>query len=53
VKTALRGKKFQDVEEIKKKVTAELNAVPLKASAVSKNFCKDSQQTNSSWRRLL
>jgi hypothetical protein len=33
VKTALKGKRFQDVEDIKKNVTAELNAVPLEAFA--------------------
>jgi hypothetical protein len=33
VKTALDGKKFQDVEDIKKNVTAEINAFPLEASA--------------------
>jgi histone-lysine N-methyltransferase SETMAR len=31
VKTALKGKRFQDVEDIKKNVTAELNAVLLEA----------------------
>jgi hypothetical protein len=31
VKTALKGKRFQDVEDIKINVTAELNAVPLEA----------------------
>jgi hypothetical protein len=33
VKTALKGKKFHNVEYIKKNVTAELNAVPLGAFA--------------------
>jgi hypothetical protein len=33
VKTALKGKRFQDVEDIKKNVTAELNAVPMEAFA--------------------
>jgi hypothetical protein len=33
VKTALKGKMFQDVEDIKENVTAELNAVLLEASA--------------------
>jgi histone-lysine N-methyltransferase SETMAR len=33
VKTALKGKRFQDVENIKKNVTAELSAVPLEAFA--------------------
>jgi hypothetical protein len=33
VKTVLKGKRFQDVEDIKKNVTAELNAVPLEAFA--------------------
>jgi hypothetical protein len=32
-KTARRGKRLQDVEDIKKNVTAELNAVPLEAFA--------------------
>jgi hypothetical protein len=35
VKTALKGKRFQNVEDIKKNVTAELNAVPLEAFADS------------------
>jgi hypothetical protein len=33
VKTALKGKKFHDVGDIKKNVMAELNAVPLEAFA--------------------
>jgi hypothetical protein len=33
VKTALKGKRFQDAEDIKKNVTAELNALPLEAPA--------------------
>jgi epoxyqueuosine reductase QueG len=33
VKTALKGKRFQDAEDIKKKVKAELNAVSLEAFA--------------------
>jgi hypothetical protein len=33
VKTALQGKRFQDGEDIKKNVMAELNAVPLEAFA--------------------
>jgi hypothetical protein len=33
VKIALTGKRSQDVEDIKKNVTAELNAVPLEAFA--------------------
>jgi hypothetical protein len=33
VKTALNGKRFQDVEDIKKSVTAEVNAIPLEAFA--------------------
>jgi hypothetical protein len=33
VKTALKAKRFQNVEDIKKNVTAELNAVPLEAFA--------------------
>jgi hypothetical protein len=31
VKTSLKGKRFQDAENIKKKVKAELNTVPLEA----------------------
>jgi hypothetical protein len=31
VKTALKGKRFQDVEDVKKTMTAELNAVSLEA----------------------
>jgi histone-lysine N-methyltransferase SETMAR len=41
VKTALKGKRFQNVEDIKKNVTAELNALPLEAFAVFKNFLND------------
>jgi hypothetical protein len=33
VKTVLKGKRFQDVEDIKKNMTTELNAVPLEAFA--------------------
>jgi hypothetical protein len=33
VKSALKGKRFQDVEDIKKNVTAGLNAVPLESFA--------------------
>jgi hypothetical protein len=33
VKTVLKGKRFQDVEDIKKNVTAELNAAPLETFA--------------------
>jgi hypothetical protein len=33
VKTAFKGKRFQDVEDIKRNVMAELNAVPLEAFA--------------------
>jgi hypothetical protein len=33
VETALKGKRFQDVEDIKKNVTAELNTVPLEVFA--------------------
>jgi histone-lysine N-methyltransferase SETMAR len=33
VKSALEGKRFQDVEDIKKNVTPELNALPLEAFA--------------------
>jgi hypothetical protein len=32
VKIALKGKRFQDVEHIKKNVTTVMNAVPLEAS---------------------
>jgi hypothetical protein len=31
VKTVLRGKRFQDVEDIKKNVTAGLSALPFEA----------------------
>jgi hypothetical protein len=41
VKSAFRGKSFHDVEDVKKNVTDELNAVPLEAYALSKNFRKD------------
>jgi hypothetical protein len=42
VKTALKGKRFQDVEDIKKSVMAELNAVSLEAFADNfKNFLND------------
>jgi hypothetical protein len=34
VKTALTGKRFQYAEDIKKKVTAELNALPSEVFAV-------------------
>jgi hypothetical protein len=33
VTTALKGKRFQDAEDIKKNVTANLNALPLEAFA--------------------
>jgi hypothetical protein len=33
MKTALKGKRFQDVEDITKNVTVELNAVPLESFA--------------------
>jgi hypothetical protein len=33
IKTALKGTRFLDVEDIKKNVMAELNAVPLETSA--------------------
>jgi hypothetical protein len=33
VKTALKGKRFQDAEDIEKNVMAELNAVPLEVFA--------------------
>jgi hypothetical protein len=50
VETALKGKKFQDVEDIKKNVSAELNALPLEAFAgcFRKLFI---HQMYSSWRR--
>jgi hypothetical protein len=35
VKTALKGKKFQDVEDIKKNMMSKLNIVPLEAFADS------------------
>jgi hypothetical protein len=35
MKAALKGKRFQDVENIKKNVMAELNVVPLEAFADS------------------
>jgi hypothetical protein len=35
VKTALKGKTFQDAEDIKKNVTSELKAVPLEVFAYS------------------
>jgi hypothetical protein len=35
VKTALKGKRFQDVEDIKKNVISELKAVPFKVFADS------------------
>jgi histone-lysine N-methyltransferase SETMAR len=38
VKTALKGKRFEDVEDIKKNVTAEMNAIPL--GAISDCFQK-------------
>jgi hypothetical protein len=39
MKTAVKGKTFQDAEDIKKTETAELNAVPLEAFAdFSKTF---------------
>jgi hypothetical protein len=44
VKTALKGKRFQDVEDIKKNEKAELNAVPLEAFADS--FQKRFEQCN-------
>jgi RNA-splicing ligase RtcB len=33
MKTAFKGKRFQDVEDVKEHVTAELTAVPLEAFA--------------------
>jgi hypothetical protein len=44
VKTAFKGRRFQDVEGIKKNMTAELNAVPLEASVYS--FQKRFKQFN-------
>jgi transposase len=42
VKSALKGNRFQDVEDIKKNVAAELNAVPLEALlTVFKSFLDD------------
>jgi uncharacterized membrane protein YccF (DUF307 family) len=42
VKTALKGNRFQDVEDIKKNVTAELNAVIWRLLlTVFKNFLND------------
>jgi hypothetical protein len=38
LKTPVKGKRFQEVEDFQKNETAELNAVPLEASAVFKNF---------------
>jgi hypothetical protein len=35
VKTSIKGKRFRDVEDIKKNETAKLNAVPLEAFADS------------------
>jgi hypothetical protein len=54
VKTALKGKRFQDVEDIKKNVTAELNAVLLGAFAgcFQKPF-ERCEKMYSSRRRLL
>jgi hypothetical protein len=42
VKTAFKGKRFQDVEDIKKNVTAELNVIPLEAFAVLKKNVNNS-----------
>jgi hypothetical protein len=53
VRTTLKGKRSQDVEDIKKNVTVELNAVPLEAFAdCFRNFLK-MQQISSNRRRLL
>jgi hypothetical protein len=43
-KTTLKGKRFQDAEDIKKNVMTELNTVPLEAFADSfqKLFLNDS-----------
>jgi hypothetical protein len=42
VKTALKGKRFQGVEDNKKNVTAEMSAVPLEAFVdFFKNFLND------------
>jgi hypothetical protein len=43
VKTALKGKRFQDVEGIKIYLRVKLNAVSLEAFAVSKNVLNDSK----------
>jgi hypothetical protein len=37
-KTGHKGKRLQDVKDIEENVTAELNALPLEAFAVFKNF---------------
>jgi hypothetical protein len=42
VKTALKGKRFYDAEDVKKNVMAKLNAVLLEAFAIFKNFLYDS-----------
>jgi hypothetical protein len=44
VKTALKGKTFEDVEDIKKNVMAELNVIPLEAFADC--FLKRFEQCN-------
>jgi hypothetical protein len=44
VKTSVKGKRFQDVEDIKKNVTAELNAVP--SEAFADRFQKIFEQCN-------
>jgi hypothetical protein len=40
VTTALKGKTFRDVEDIKKSLTAKLNDVPLEPNDDFKNFLK-------------
>jgi hypothetical protein len=41
LKTVVKGKRFQDVEDTDKTAKAELNAVPLEAFAVFKHFSND------------
>jgi hypothetical protein len=42
VKTALKGKRFQAAEDIKRNVMAKLNPLLLVAFSVFKNFLNDS-----------
>jgi hypothetical protein len=46
LKTALKVKKFQDVEDIKKNVMVELNTVPLEVFTVLKPFLKATTQVD-------